>query len=230
MKQLTTSGIVLSRTNYGEADRILTILTPNYGKLRLMARGVRKIKSKLAGGIELFSVSSISFIRGRGEIGTLTSARLLKHYGHIAEDVERTMVGYAIIKKVNGVTEDEPDEEWFELLDQAFAALEDNTIDLNLIQLWFTLQLLRLNGHTPNLEVDTDGNNLRQGEDYSFDHQQMAFMVTRGGQFNSDHIKYLRLVAGGNKPKVLKKVTGSSKLVEKCLSISRLMLETNLHI
>jgi DNA repair protein RecO (recombination protein O) len=80
VKSLQTKAIVLSRTDYGEADRILTFLTPHEGKLRLMARGVRKAKSKVAGGIELFSTSDISFLRGRGEIGTLISARLRKYY------------------------------------------------------------------------------------------------------------------------------------------------------
>ena len=56
MNQLVTDGIVLSRVNYGEADRIIKLLTPEAGKLSLMARGVRKPKSKLAGGIELFSI------------------------------------------------------------------------------------------------------------------------------------------------------------------------------
>ena len=57
MKQLVTEVIILARTDYGEADRILTVLSPEYGKLRLLAKGVRRVKSKLAGGIELFSVS-----------------------------------------------------------------------------------------------------------------------------------------------------------------------------
>ena len=84
MKQLQTEGIVLSRTDYGEADRIINILTPEQGKIALMARGVRKPKSKLAGGIELFSISDISYIKGKGEIGTLISVRLKKHYANIA--------------------------------------------------------------------------------------------------------------------------------------------------
>ena len=62
----TTSAIILKRVDYGEADRILTLLTPDHGKLSLMAKGVRKIKSKLAGGIELFSISTITFAEGRG--------------------------------------------------------------------------------------------------------------------------------------------------------------------
>ncbi|MEJ0073760.1 MAG: DNA repair protein RecO [Candidatus Saccharibacteria bacterium] len=87
--QQVTTGIVLTRVDYGEADRIITLITPDQGKLRLMAKGVRRIKSKLAGGIELFSVSNITFIRGRGDIGTLVSSRVLTHYGRIVSDLDR---------------------------------------------------------------------------------------------------------------------------------------------
>lgn len=50
---LRTQAIVLRRTNYGESDRILNLLTPE-GKVSVIARGVRKEKSRLAGSIELF--------------------------------------------------------------------------------------------------------------------------------------------------------------------------------
>src|SRR5215467_6436426 len=101
MNQLNTSSIILARTDFGEADRILTLLTPDYGKLRLMAKGVRRVKSKLAGGIELFSVSDISLMRGRGDIGTLVSSRLVVHYRHIVEDIDRTMLGYELTRQLN---------------------------------------------------------------------------------------------------------------------------------
>ena len=58
MKTYRTQAVVLRRTNYGEADRILQLLTPD-GRRSVMARGVRKEKSKLAGGIELFAVSDV---------------------------------------------------------------------------------------------------------------------------------------------------------------------------
>ena len=47
MKQVVTKAIVLARTNYGEADRIVSVLTADKGKVRLLAKGVRKIKSKM---------------------------------------------------------------------------------------------------------------------------------------------------------------------------------------
>src|SRR4051812_43718179 len=98
MKQILTSGIVLKRTNYGEADRIITFLTPDHGKIRLIAKGVRRVKSKLAGGIELFSVSHLTYIEGKREIGTLISTRLEKHYGDIVKDIDRVQLGYELIK------------------------------------------------------------------------------------------------------------------------------------
>ena len=65
-----TKAIVLRRTNYGEADRILQFLTP-LGRQGALARGVRREKSRLAGGIELFAISDIVITEGRGELGLL---------------------------------------------------------------------------------------------------------------------------------------------------------------
>lgn len=216
MKQLLTQGIILSRTDYGEADRILTLLTPDYGKLRLLAKGVRRIKSKLAGGIELFSISHITFIQGRGEVGTLISTRLIKHYGHIVDDIERTMLGYELIKQLNKATEDEPEAEYFELLQQTFEALDDKAISLSLIQTWFTAQLLRLAGHTPNLLTDTAGQKLQAGEQYEFDFSAMAFKPPGGGGFDAPAIKFLRLLFSGNRPAVLHKIDQSATLLQRC--------------
>ena len=73
MKQQTTPAIILRRTNYGEADRIVTFLTP-IGKIRAMVKGVRRSKSKLAGGIELFSESTVTFLETRGDLARVVSS------------------------------------------------------------------------------------------------------------------------------------------------------------
>ncbi len=149
MNQIITEGIVLARTNYQEADRIVTLLTPDHGKVSALAKGVRKSKSKVAGGIELFSISEISFIRGKGSLATLISARLKNHYGNIVQDIERTMAGYDLIKLLNRVTEDAPGPEYYVLLQQLFIALDDPKINLDLVRLWFFAQLLGLAGPHP---------------------------------------------------------------------------------
>src|SRR3989338_4307269 len=119
MKRFVTKGIILSRTDYGEADRILTFLTNDHGKVRAIAKAVRKSKSKLAGGIELFSVSEITIVEGRGEVKTLISTRLVKHYGDIVKDLERTHQAYEFMSMLNKATEDAAEPAYFELLQES---------------------------------------------------------------------------------------------------------------
>jgi DNA repair protein RecO (recombination protein O) len=230
VNQLLTRGIVLSRTDYGEADRIITMLTPDHGKLRLMARGVRKPRSKLAGGIELFSISDLSFIRGRGEIGTLVSIRLVKHYGHIVQDITRVQLGYELIKMLNKVTEDQPEPEYFELLEQAFAALNDADIDLNLIRLWFGAQLLRQAGHRPNLQTTMQGDKLQSEQTYNFDFDDVSFMPHAEGHFTTNDIKFLRLIFSGNQPQVLSKIEDHEALTTTAYPLVQAMLQTYIRL
>ncbi len=213
MNQILTLGIVLSRTDYGEADRIITLLTPDNGKVRVIGRGVRKLKSKLAGGIELFSVSDISYISGRGEICTLVSTRLVKHYGHIVEDIDRVQLGYELIKTLNKATEDQPDREYFDLLEQAFAVLDDSNIDIAFVRTWFEAQLLRLAGHTPNLHTDALGQQLTASGVYIFDFESMSFVAHAEANFTADHIKTMRLLFSTNQPRVLARVQGIEQTI-----------------
>jgi len=227
MRQLLSEGIILARTDYGEADRILTILTPDHGKLRLLAKGVRRVKSKLAGGIELFSISDIMFIPGRGEIGTLVSTRLSKYYAHIVQDLDRTMLGYDLIKQLNKGTEDHPEPEYFNLLAQAFEALDDAGVPLPVIRLWFTVQLIRLAGHTPNLQTDTAGAKLASDKAYHFDYGAMAFRPTDGEGLGAPPIKFLRLAFAGHSAKVLAAVQGSERLAASVTSVVATMLQSS---
>lgn len=230
MKQSVTQGIVLGRTDYGEADRILTLLTPDQGKLRLMARGVRRVKSKLAGGIELFSVSHITFVRGRGDIGTLISARLAAHYSRIVQDLERTMLGYDLIKQLNKTTEDEPEAEYFEVLRQAFESLDDPAVPLPIIRLWFSAQLLRLSGHAPNLQTDSTGQKLDPQQAYSFDLAQMCFSFSPHGRFGADHIKFLRLAFANHHAKTLAQIQGGAALAAELAPLADSMRQEYLRV
>ncbi|HEX8182056.1 MAG TPA: DNA repair protein RecO [Candidatus Saccharimonadales bacterium] len=230
MKQINTQAVVLNRTEYGEADRILTLLTPDHGKLSLIAKGVRKIKSKLAGGIELFSVSDISYIQGRGTVGTLVSTRLIRHYGAIVTDVNRTMLGYELIRQLHKATEDEPELEYFELIEQAFAALDDVSIDLHLIKMWFLMQLLRIDGHTPNLQTDSTGDKLRADQKYTFSYDDMGFAAQPDAQFGADHIKFLRVGFAGNKPAVIQKITGGPQLLADLTPLLQTMATTYIRL
>lgn len=225
MKRIVTTAIVLSRIDFGEADRILTVLTPDNGKVRLMAKGVRKVKSKLAGGIELFGTNEITFIPGRGEISTLVSSRLEKHYGNIIKDIDRTMFGYELLKTVNRVTEDAVDDDYFELLRDALEALDDRTVPLEHIQLWLHMQLLKLAGHSPNLKTDKSGEKLSEQETYTFSLEDMTFVTQQQGRYLAGHIKLLRLAIGLQSPKSLTKVQAMDAVLPDCVQLSRTMTQ-----
>lgn len=231
MKQLVTKGIILARTNYGEADRIVTLLTPDHGKLRLMAKGVRKPKSKLAGGIELFSISDITFIRGKKDIGTLVSSRLAVHFSNIVKDIDRTMLGYELIKQLNKVTEDEPEKDYFNLLEKAFESLNNEHISNELVNLWFTAQLLRLAGHSPNLQTDITGKKLLAEQTYHFSFDDMAFKVADdSGRFNAERIKVLRLLFGNNSPQMLNQVQGLKNTLQEMTPLLQTIRNTYLGV
>ncbi len=230
MKPFTTKGIILTRTNFGEADRIITVLTPDYGKLRLMAKGVRKIKSKLAGGIELFSVSHLTLIKGKGELHTLVSTRLLTHYGQIVKDLNRTMLGYELIKQLNRATEEVPEADYFNLLQTAFESLNNEAISVDLINQWFSVQLLRLSGQSPNLKTDNEGNELQADACYEFNVESMTLFQSEQGSLAANHIKFLRLAFSGNKPEILQKIHGLDGLFPSTSPLVRTMFQTHIRL
>lgn len=219
MKQTVSLCIVLSRTNYGEADRIVTVLTPGHGKVRMLAKGVRRVKSKLAGGIEPFSVSTIGFLQGRGELATLTSSRLEQHFGDIVKDVDRTMYAYSALKVINKITEDAADVTYFALTRQTLAALNDLRLLLQLVDVWFQAQLLKLGGHTPNLSSDANGQKLSETASYIFVSDNMSFCPKNDGPFRARHIKLLRLAFTVKNPDTLKNIRGAEEVLTEILPL-----------
>lgn len=230
MKQFRTTAIILSRTNYGEADRIISFLTPDHGKVKAIAKAVRRSKSKLAGGIELFSVSDISFIPGRKEISTVVSTRLIKYYGRIVEDLNRTNTGYSLIKRLDKATEDSLEPDYFYLLENVFEALNDAAVDLELVELWFNMQLLRIAGHTPNLRSDSAGRKLQPNQNYKFDYDKSCFSTAGEGKYGADHIKFLRLGFSPNTAQSLNRVTGTQRLVTDVAPIVASMLQAYIRL
>lgn len=213
MNSQQTNGIVLNRINFGEADRILTIITPEYGKLRLMAKGVRRVKSKLAGGIELFSISDISFIRGRGDIGTLVSTRLVTHYGNIVSEINRTTAGYNALKLIDTITEEDSEADYYQVLLRTLATLNNTDLSIVLAESWLFMQALKLGGHTPNLITDTNGAKLEANTNYQFDFDAQAFFANDRGIYRDSHIKLLRLLLS-EQPSKIAVVGGADQILE----------------
>lgn len=219
MTAIRTRAIVLRRTNYGEADRILQLMTPE-GKRSVMARGVRREKSKLAGGIELFGVSDVVINEGKGELGILTSARLVHYYRHIIEDYDRLQFGYEVIKHINAASEMINEPEWFDVLFEVIKALDAKTLPLQLTQTWFYLHYADLLGLPLSLVNDINGQSLQSDMRYMYDISDKGLRPATNGELTADHIKLMRLIQA--KPlDVLVQVGGTGGILPECWATAR---------
>ncbi len=219
MKTTSTRAIVLRRTNYGEADRILHLLTP-YGRRNVMARGVRKEKSKLAGGIELFAVSDVVIGEGKGDLGVLTSARLVQFYRHILTDYDRLQFGYLVIKYISRASETVDEPEWYDILAEVLMALDAVTMPFALTETWFYIRYADMLGHSLNVSLDTNGHKLSADKTYRYDIAEQGLRESPRGDITAEHIKLLRLIATKSL-RVLSQVGGVDEVMGVCLNTAR---------
>lgn len=212
-QQIRTKAIVVHRTNYGEADRILHLLTPDHGVVSVIAKGARREKSKLAGGIELFTLSDVTIMLGRSEMGTLTGARANTYFMHVLDDYARLQLGYEAIKQVRKAAQIVPEPAFFTLLEECFAALNDPKIPVKLTEAWFWLQLAILLGVGMNLAADEAGEKLKADSRYDYRGEEAVFTESKNGRFTADHIKLLRLLSAQH-PQVVAQVKNVDSLLD----------------
>lgn len=216
---LKTEAFVLRRTNYGETDRILNLLTPE-GKISCLAKGVRKEKSRLAGGIELFTLSEITIHRSaRSDLALLTSARMKTFYQNILSDLNRLNLASKIIKEISRITDQIDSPEFFSSLKQVLEGL-NNGYQLELIEAWFNFNLTRIKGEQINLLTDISGTPLTKDTHYVWAPTDAALAPLDSGSITSDEIKLMRLILVSPLALVAK-VKNLDKLLEPVLSLSR---------
>ncbi len=189
-----TEAFVLRRTNIGEADRLLDFLTPG-GKITALARSVRREKSRLAGGIEMFCLSEITIHQNpKTEKNILTSAKMLKFYQHILSDLDRLELASEIVRKVGRATEQVESQEYFNLVKECHEGLNNPQISTNLIAAWFYFNFASINGEQINLLTDTSGVKLDPETNYVWDSTDKALRPLPQGKIHADEIKLMRLI------------------------------------
>ena len=214
-----TRAIVLRRTNYSEADRVVQILTPE-GKRSVIARGVRREKSRLAGGIELFAISDVVIQKGKGDLGILSSARLVEFFRHILDDYDRMQFGYEVIKQIGKASEMVDEPEWYDTLLHVLEALNNSAVPLQLIQAWFYLRYAGLLGYELSLLHDIEGKRLQVDQRYTYDVSEKGLRASSQGELRADHIKFLRLV--NTKPlKTVAQIGGVREILQECWQVAR---------
>jgi DNA repair protein RecO (recombination protein O) len=145
-----TDAIILRRSDFGEADRLLTVLTPERGKLRLLAKGVRKTTSRKAGHVELFMLTDMLVAQGR-TWDIISQAEIVEPYRDLREDLEKTSHAYYLAELVDRFTEEhDANAPLFQLLTLTLAHLSHSD-DPFLALRYFELHLLSLTGFQPQL-------------------------------------------------------------------------------
>ena len=214
-----TTAVVLRRTNYGEADRILQLLTPN-GQRSVMARGVRKEKSRLAGGIELFATSDVVITKGKGGLGILTSARMRHFYRHILDDYDRMQFAYEVTELAAKASESVDEAHWYDILVEVYAGLDATTVPLQLIQVWFYLQYAEVTGYGLNLERDINGEPLEAAQRYMYDMSERGLRRAENGDITAACIKLLRII-NAKSIGVVAQIGGVETVLADCWLIAR---------
>ena len=149
-----TEGLVFKREDSFDADRNFSIFTKDFGRLEVFGKAIRKINSKLRGGIELFSICDIEFIQGRNK-KTLTDANFLKRFKNIFSSLIMLETAHRISQLADNFIKGEgPDEQVWGLLVDAFEKLNHYQLQENQCQLvynYFFWNFVSVLGYKPEL-------------------------------------------------------------------------------
>jgi DNA repair protein RecO (recombination protein O) len=144
--------IVLKTNDFAEADRILVLFTRHFGKVRVVAKGIRRATSRMAGHAEPLTHATYQLARGR-ELDVLTGAEARAIYRDMRDDLALIAAGWYLAELVDRFTADRvPSAPLFDLLETALRSLDAGTT-ASLVCRWFDLHLLDRSGFRPELGV-----------------------------------------------------------------------------
>lgn len=226
MHSVKTSGIIIKRSNFGEADRILTILTNRLGKIKAMAKGVRKIKSKMAGSLEPYMLVDLQLHEGK-TFFIVTGASIIEEYKNIHSRIKKTAQAYFVGELIDKFLEEHQKADViFEISQQVFSAIENDEKDLVISA--YQLKIVEAAGFKPELyECIHCKEKLSAGENF-WDHIEGGVICRtcqqkfhHGAEISDEAIKALRFIEQNTFQSI-----GKLKLDQKTeLELDKILLE-----
>ena len=171
MGELKTEGIVLRYADYKDADRMLTLLTPDYGLISVSARGVRRQNAKLRFAAELFTYGSYMLNDKNSRYALMGCVLKDKAFDSLREDIDKMCAASAMVEIINYAGTQQPQPELFELLRGCLFTLCSGTPPKALLAL-FIARLLKISGYLPEVEIP-----------YFLRQQGRIFYTGRGGGY-----------------------------------------------
>jgi len=149
MQSFKTQGIVLKGSNFGEADKILTIFTERFGKIKVIAKGIRKIKSHLAGALEPFILSDLQLHEGK-TFYIVTGASIVEDFPKIKGDINQIAKAFFVGELIDNFASES--ERLIEIFALFLATLKElNGPNRPVILQAFQLKLVEAAGFKPEL-------------------------------------------------------------------------------
>ncbi|MHA0855804.1 DNA repair protein RecO [Paenibacillus sp. CMAA1364] len=146
-------GIVIRSMDYGEGNKIITLCTENAGKIGVLVRGAKKLKSRHAALTQLFTLGEYVFFRSGTGLGTLNAGEIItSHYRLHGELYKAAYASYACELLDRVVHDEETGSFWFQQLKACLAALEDGK-DLEIIIHIYEMKILQTAGYAPELDT-----------------------------------------------------------------------------
>ncbi|MEW6716823.1 MAG: DNA repair protein RecO [Chloroflexota bacterium] len=180
-RSLQTEAVILRHFDLGEADRILALFTPNYGKLRAVAKGVRKLLSRKAGHLEPLSCSKLLLSRGQ-DLYIITQAEMIEGYQPLREDLIRFgNASYAVELLDRFTFEGGENRSLYRLLKDTLWRLTVMD-DFNLIIRYYEIRLLDLLGFRPQLFRCVGCKSEIRAEDQYFSAEQGGVLCPKCGR------------------------------------------------
>jgi len=140
-----TQGIVLGSRPFDEAGKLVTLLTRDYGKIRVIAKGAKRLTSKFGGRLEVFTLLEMSLAEGRN-LDILSQAEALEWFGPLRNDPEKLSAGFYFIRIIDRATVDhQKNYDLFRLLYYSLKKLNDGEVREEVIK-YFETNFLKVEG------------------------------------------------------------------------------------
>ena len=150
MAHITVKGLVIRETDFGEADRFITVLTAEYGKIEVLCRGIRRKKGRLSNAVALFCYSEFTLFSGKKY--TLSDAEIDTQFWGITSNIEQYALCCYFAELVNLAADaDEGTEELLPMMLRALYALDRQKRPVQIVKPAFELRLACVMGFMPEL-------------------------------------------------------------------------------
>ena len=154
MSLFRDKGVVLRSYRLGEADRIVVFMTERHGKVRAVAKGVRKTTSKFGARLEPLTHVDLLLWQGRSELDIVNQVEVLHSYRTVREDLDRVPKGMSLLEVTDQLAQERhPDPQLYTMLVGALGALADDRDSSTLVAPAFFLKALVLEGAGPMLDA-----------------------------------------------------------------------------